>query len=137
MGVGLIKKSTFTVRGVWVSGLSDEEIFQEIGNIIANFELYKCDECTVAVMGWLQDNNIEGRVIKLKTAYGEDYILSTRLTNQGINSSITLNGIHYAVEIRGKVFDNISTEGSMFEDWKNDFDCPSGEFIIDYANDFI
>ncbi|BAZ11936.1 hypothetical protein NIES4071_37640 [Calothrix sp. NIES-4071] len=122
---------------MWVSRLSDEEIFQQLGNIVTNFELYKCDECAVAVMRWLQDNNIEGRVIKLQTAYGEDYILSTRLINQGINSSITLNGIHYAVEVRGKVFDNLSTEGLTYEDWKNDFDSPSGEFIIDYANDFI
>lgn len=65
-----------------MSRLSDEEIFQEIGNIVANFELYKCDECAVAVMRWLRDNNIEGRVIKLKTAYGEDYILSTYTSNK-------------------------------------------------------
>ncbi len=120
-----------------MSGLSDEEIFRYLGNIIANFELYKCEECAVAVMRWLQGNNIEGRVIKLKTAYGEDYILSTRLTNQGINSSITLNGIHYEVEVRDRVFDNLSTEGLTFEDWKNDFDCLNGEFIIDYPSDFI
>ena len=88
-------------------------------------------------MRWLQDNSIEGRVIKLKTAYGEDYILSTRQINQGVNSSITLNGIHYAVEVRGKVFDNLSTVGLTFEDWKNDFDCPSGEFIIDYPSEFM
>ena len=120
-----------------MSGLSDEEVFRELGSIVANFELYKCDECAVAVMQWLQDNNIEGRIIKIKTAYGEDYILSTRLTNRGINSSITLNGIHYAVEVRGRVFDNISIEGLTLEDWKNDFDCPNGEFIINYPSDFI
>ncbi|GJD22655.1 hypothetical protein RIVM261_076110 [Rivularia sp. IAM M-261] len=117
--------------------MSDEEVFRSVGNIVANFELYKCDECAVAVMLWLQDNGIEGRVIKLETAYGEDYILSTRLINQGINSSITLNGIHYAVEVRGRVFDNLSVEGLTFESWKNDFDCPSGEFIISYPEDFV
>lgn len=32
---------------VWVSQLSDEEIFREIGKIIQDFDLYQCDDCAV------------------------------------------------------------------------------------------
>ena len=50
-------------------------------------------------MQWLAENGIEG-IIKIQTAYGEDYIISTRLESQGIIDSITLNGIHYGVEVK-------------------------------------
>jgi hypothetical protein len=65
--------------------LSDEEIYQEVGKITATFGLYKCDECAKAVMLWLQEHDIEGRIIKIQTSDGEDYIISVRLENQGID----------------------------------------------------
>jgi Papain fold toxin 2 len=117
-----------------VSQLSDEEIYQEIGQIVAIFGLYKCDECANAVMDWLKQNDIKGRIIKIQTAFGEDYIISTRLEKQGINDSITLNGIHYGVEVKERIFDNLSTQGLTFSDWLDDFQCPSGEFLIDYLD---
>ncbi|MBD2194793.1 MULTISPECIES: papain fold toxin domain-containing protein [Calothrix] len=117
-----------------MSGLSDEEIYQEVGKIVANFQLYECYECANAVMHWLKQNDIPGRMIKIQTAFGEDYIISKRLESQGINDSITLNGIHYSVEVKDKVFDNLSIAGLNFRDWFNDFECPSGEFLIDYLD---
>jgi hypothetical protein len=102
-----------------MSQLSDDDIYQEVGKIVANFRILKCDECAQAVMQWLAENNIEG-IIKIQTAYGEDYIISTRLESQGIIDSITLNGIHYGVEVKERVFDNLSTEGLLREDWLND-----------------
>ena len=93
-----------------MSQLSDEKIYQEIGKIVESFDLYKCDECANAVMQWLRKNNIHGRIIKIETQLGEDYIISKRLEKQGINDSITLNGIHYGVEVKERVFDNILVE---------------------------
>lgn len=82
-------------------------------------------------MRWLKANGIEGKIIRLKTRYpDEDYILSDRLLNQGINDAITINGKHYGVEVRGRVFDNLSTEGMYREDWLSDFHCPSEQFDI-------
>jgi hypothetical protein len=118
-----------------VSQLSDEEIYQEVGKIVGQFEMYKCDEFATAVMQWLKENDIDGTIVKVQTAYGEDYIISTRLENQGITNSITLNGIHYGVEVKERIFDNLSTEGLTKEDWLNDFQCPSGEFLIDYLDE--
>ncbi|MBW4476356.1 MAG: hypothetical protein KME54_05645 [Tolypothrix brevis GSE-NOS-MK-07-07A] len=118
-----------------MSQLSDDDIYQEVGKIVANFRILKCYECAQAVMQWLAKNGIEGRVIKIQTAYGEDYIISTRLESQGIIDSITLNGIHYGVVVKERVFDNLSTEGLPTEDWLNDFQCPSEEFLIDYLNE--
>jgi hypothetical protein len=116
---------------VWVSRLSEEEIFQEIGKIIQNFDLYQCDDCARAIYQWLQNNNIQAKILKLKTKNRTDeYILSNRLERQDITNSITQNGTHYGVEVFGKVFDNLSVEGMTREDWVNDFDCLSREFII-------
>lgn len=56
--------------------------------------------------------------------------MSKRLERRGINESITLNGKHYGVEVRGRVFDNLSTDGLTGEDWIDDFSCPSEQFII-------
>lgn len=117
-----------------MSQLSDEEIYQKIGKIVAKFDLYKCDECATAVMQWLRENSILGRIIKIETRLGEDYIISTRLERQGINDSITLNGIHYGVEVKERVFDNLSIEGLTLSDWFNDFECASSEFLVDYLD---
>lgn len=119
-------------RGAWVSSLSDEEIYRKIGKITAKFELYKCEECAKAVMLWLQENDIQGKVILIRTKKRKEYyILSTRLERRGINESITLNGKHYGVEVRGLIFDNLSTEGLIREYWIKDFYCPSEQFIIE------
>ncbi len=115
-----------------MSSLSDEEIYQEVGKITANFKLYECDECAKAVMLWLEENNIKGKVIFIRTKKRKEYyILSKRLENRGINESITLNGKHYGVEVRGLIFDNLSVEGLTREYWIKDFYCPSEKFIIE------
>jgi hypothetical protein len=118
-----------------VCRLSNEEIYEEVGKIVANFELYQCQECANAVMQWLKENSISGRIIKIQTRLGEDYIISKRLERLLINDSITLNGIHYGVEIKARVFDNLSSEGLSLSNWLNDFECASGEFIVDYLDE--
>lgn len=117
-----------------VSELTKEEIFQEIGRIIANFTLYECDDCVRAIMQWLGANGIEGKIIKLKSKYNEDFILSERLECQGITEAVTINGRHYGVEVLGLVYDNISPTGMSLEDWQKDFHCPSEEFIIEHID---
>jgi Papain fold toxin 2 len=114
-----------------VSNLSDEELFQEVGKIVINFKLLTCLECATSVMQWLKANGIQGKIIRLRTKYkDEDYILSDRLINRGIQDSITINGKHYGIEVRGQVFDNLSTEGMSREDWLNDFHCMSEQFEV-------
>ena len=108
--------------------LSESQIYQEIGKIVSQFDLYQCYECAQSIMQWLTENEIEGKAIELRTRYhDEDYIISDRV---GSDESITINGKHYGVEVRGKVFDNFSPEGMTREDWLKDFHCQSEEFII-------
>jgi hypothetical protein len=108
--------------------LSDSQIDQEIGKIVSKFELYQCYECAKVVMQWLTENEIEGKLIELKTRYhDQDYIISDRVGN---DQSITINGKHYGVEVRGRVFDNLSPQGMTREDWLKDFHCQSEEFMI-------
>ena len=119
-----------------MSQLSNEEIFQEVGNIVENFQLLECFECAQAVMRWLKENSIDGTVIKIRNKKRKEYfILSTRLENRGVYESITLNGLHYGVEVCGRVFDNLSTDGMLREDWIDDFHCPSEQFIIEESPD--
>jgi hypothetical protein len=56
--------------------------------------------------------------------------MNRALERQGITDSITDNGVHYGVEVRGKVFDNLSPEGLAIQDWVNDFHCLSDEFDL-------
>lgn len=68
-------------------------------------------------MQWLGANEIEGKIIKLKTKYNEDFILSERLERQEITEAVTINGRHYGVKVLGLVYDNISPTGMSLEDW--------------------
>lgn len=109
-----------------------EEIYKEVGKIVNNFSLLQCDKCASSVVAWLKQNKIPYKIIRLKTRYDdEDFIISERLERQGITESITVNGNHYGVEIQGRVFDNISSEGMLRDDWVNDFHCPSEDFIVE------
>ncbi len=118
--------------------LTNEQIYRKISAIVSQFELFECYECTKEVIKWLKENQIKGKLIELKTKYrDEDYIISDRLSD---SQSITTNGKHYGVEIRGKIFDNLSTEGMTKEAWLQDFHCQSEQFLINereiYSDEF-
>lgn len=120
-----------------MSDFSDEEIYREIGAIVSQYDILKGDLCAKTMLKWLAENGIAGKLLKLKTKYREEFILSTRLERWGgVNESITTNGIHYGVEIRGLVFDNLSTDGLSTEDWVNNFSCRRGEFIVEELDGF-
>ncbi|MFH7024728.1 MAG: papain fold toxin domain-containing protein [Heteroscytonema crispum UTEX LB 1556] len=112
-----------------MSQLSPEEIYQAIGKIVANFPLLECDKCAIAVMQWVAENEIEGKIIRLKTKRRNEVFIASDRWNP--NESITENGTHYGVEVLGRVFDNLSTEGMAREDWLRDFHCPSEKFIVE------
>lgn len=108
---------------------SQEEIWNEISQIVTQFPILECDKCAIAVMQWLNSNNISGKILKLQTKRRSDlYIISERLS---CNESITDNGTHYGVEVFGKVFDNLSSTGLNRAEWLNDFQCRSGQFKLE------
>jgi hypothetical protein len=116
-----------------VNDLADEYIYAEVGRIVSQFDVYQCYDCAMAVMQWLRDNDIEGRIIELKTFYrDEDYIISDRL---GGEESIATNGKHYGVNVRGLVFDNLSDNGMTQTEWLEDFHCPSDRFTLSELGD--
>ena len=111
-----------------MSRLSVEEIYQSIGEIVSQFKNLECDKCAIALMVWLKDNGIEGKVLKLRTRRRNDFfIISDRYSP---SESITDNGIHYGVEVFGLVFDNLSRQGLPRDEWRNDFYCRSGGFYL-------
>jgi len=108
---------------------SREEVDREIGKIVEKFSILECDKCARAVITWLDENGIEGKLLKLRTRNPREfYIVSDRLNPE---QSITNNGVHYGVEVEGRVFDNLSTSGMSRLNWINDFHCPSEQFIIE------
>jgi hypothetical protein len=109
--------------------LSEAEIFKEIGRIAFAFPLLECDKCAIAIMQWLSENRIEGKILRLKTKRrSEVFITSDRY---GPEESITENGIHYGVEVFGKVFDNLSANGLSRATWLKSFHCRSEQFIVE------
>lgn len=114
--------------------LSDEEIYQQVANILGQFKLLECNECAEAIKKWLKANGINGIHLKISPLDKADFILSERW--DGGRATISQNGIHYGIEVRGKVFDNLSPIGVSREDWIADFYCGIGEFIIQEVDKF-
>ena len=97
----------------------------------------ECHQCAEAVKQWCQINGIPGYKLQLKTQDDfEDYIVSDRLEQGGISESITTNGIHYGVEVCGKVFNNLSSQGLGRDDWLQDFHSPSESFQLNIIEVF-
>jgi Papain fold toxin 2 len=120
-----------------VSQLSDEQVYWAIAKIVERFEILQCVECAEAILKWIRDNDVEGVILKLRTRYrDEDFIVSRRLEAQGIEESVTANGTHYGIEVRRRVFDNLSTVGMDRADWINDFSCPSEQLTVEELEDF-
>ena len=87
------------------------EIHEAIGRIAIRFPLLHCEECAAFIREWLKQRGVPGKIWRLSTRYDdEDFILSDRLEKRGNISSITENGVHYGVEVFGKMFDNLSQE---------------------------
>lgn len=116
---------------------TQEEVWQNISQIVAGYPLLECSRCAISVMEWLKANGIEGKILRLKTKRRSEVFIISDWRSQreahryGSNESITENGIHYGVEVFGKVFDNLSTEGLSREAWLNDFHSRSNQFIVD------
>jgi hypothetical protein len=110
---------------------SDEELYQAVGTITRQFPLLKCHECAIAIRSWLNRRQVPNKIWKISTQNEEeDFMISNRLEQQGITDSITDNGIHYGVEVRGKIFDNLSPDGMTLEEWVRDFHSISDEFDV-------
>ena len=112
-----------------LSLFSLDEIEGEIAKIIGQFTVFQGAECAEAIKKWLKANGIPGIYLKLKVKARGQFIVSQRL-DEG-KTTITLNGTQYGIEVSHLVFDNLSTAGLSRERWIEDFDCPSGQFLID------
>ncbi len=116
--------------------LSDDEVYQQVGRIVQRFGLMECFECAETVKRWLKDQEIDGIHLKLVPleAIRYRFIVSNRWENGA--EAVSQNGVHYGIEVRGKVFDNLSAEGLSREDWIQDFSCPAGGFTIEEVERF-
>ncbi|EDX72593.1 hypothetical protein MC7420_2501 [Coleofasciculus chthonoplastes PCC 7420] len=113
------------------------ELYQAIGNIVVRFPLLHCQDCASTLKRWLKQRQIPGKLWRLSTRYdNEDFILSQRQEQQGCFETITENGIHYGIEVYGKIFDNLSREGLTPDEWVKDFTSLSNEFDVKVIQEF-
>ncbi len=113
------------------------ELYEKIGKLVVRFPLLHCEACASTLKRWLKQRGIPGKIWRLSTRYDyEDFILSDRLEQQGCSETITENGVHYGVEVLGKIFDNLSEQGLSIDDWINDFTSLSDEFDVEVIEEF-
>jgi hypothetical protein len=104
---------------------------RQVRQIIHNFQNLECEDCARAIQQWLRDNGEVGQLLRIRTAMGEDFILSQRRLAIGDDASITENGMHYGVKVGDLVFDNLGLEGLSIAQWMADFECQSGDFLVE------
>jgi Papain fold toxin 2 len=113
------------------------ELHEAIGNLVIQFPLLHCLECASTLNRWLKQRGVSGKLWRLSTRSDpEDFILSDRLEQQGYSESITENGVHYGVEVYGKIFDNLSRQGLSPDNWVKDFTSLSNEFKAEVIEEF-
>lgn len=101
---------------------TEDEIYKSLTEISKKFGIFQCQACANDMQRWLEKHDVRGIRIKI-SAYASDFIISERV---GSHTTITKNGIHYGIEVRGKVFDNLPNTGISRQVWLNDFDCIGG-----------
>ncbi len=101
---------------------TDQEIHEKVFSIASRYGIFQCQACADEIQQWLQKRGIHGVSIKITTRMN-DFMISERV---GSHTTITQNGCHYGVEVRGKVFDNLPQTGIPKQDWLDDFECIGG-----------
>lgn len=101
---------------------TNQTIHHQVARIASQYRIFECEACAYEIRKWLKRKHIAGTYLTIRARMG-DFIISTRV---GGHTSITLNGFHYGVEVRGKVFDNLPDTGVSKEVWLNDFACFAG-----------
>jgi Papain fold toxin 2 len=130
MDQGIIESRFYLRESATVTpNRSNQEIYRLVGQIVVTFPLLECAQCARAVMLWLDLQGIPYQLLRLKTRRRSDMFIVSRRIASG--ESITENGVHYGVEVLGKVFDNLAAVGLERADWVQDFRCRSGGFIIE------
>ncbi len=99
--------------------LTAEEVWQRVGQITLAYPLLECDRCAIAVARWLERWEVDYRILRLKTTRRREMYITSDRHNR--DESITENGTHSGVEVMGRVFDNLSTDGLARDDWIRDF----------------
>lgn len=113
------------------------KLYEAIGDEVTQFPLLHCEECASTLRRWLKQRGIPGKLWRLSTRNdNEDFILSDRLERLGCSETITENGVHYGIEVFGKIFDNLSRQGLSPDDWVNDFTSPSNVFAVEVIEEF-
>jgi len=106
------------------------KLYEAISNLVVRFPLLHCEECVSTLKRWLKQRGIPGKIWRLSTRYDdEDFILSYCLQQQNCAETITENGVHYGVEVFGKIFDNLSRLRLSPEDWVKDFTSLSNKHL--------
>ena len=56
---------------------NQEEVWAEIGKIVARYPLMECDRAAIAVMAWLKQQKIPGKILKLRTQRKNEMFILT------------------------------------------------------------
>ncbi|MBC6429982.1 hypothetical protein FM036_03620 [Nostoc sp. HG1] len=102
-------------------------LHSQLSAIAAQFQIFECVPCAVALRQFLIEQNISGKQISLFTGSREDPFCN--IYHERLRQNISINGRHeaIAVEIDGQelIFDNIHPEGISRVDWFNNLYCPA------------
>jgi hypothetical protein len=107
--------------------VSEVEVQAALVAISSKYELFQCQACADEMRAWLEAHQVPGIYIQIHARIG-DFIISERVGDQ---VSITRNGIHYGVEVFGKIFDNLPDTGILRQLWLDDFESIGGYDIVE------
>jgi Papain fold toxin 2 len=97
----------------------DDEVYRQIGAIASQFGVFDCIPCARAIKGFLEEQQISGKHIKLDT--GSQDPLYGRIYDDGVGELIATTGHHegIAIAVDGQelIFDNIHPQGLIRATW--------------------
>ncbi|MAY21702.1 MAG: hypothetical protein CMC74_02880 [Flavobacteriaceae bacterium] len=106
-------------------------VFSNRGHQIAssiakqNASNFSCVPCAQNIIEALSKEGIEYNILRIKSNNTQSFI-GSRIFSKTKDDIISTNGYHYGIEVDGKVFDNIHTDGVDYNKWRDDFEIPSG-----------
>jgi len=87
------------------------------------FQPFQCKECAKAIVQALEERGVGGQVLDFKADGGAQFMVNQLVD---VDSSITANGTHRAVQVGEVVFDNYFRGGASYDSYIQALQAPWG-----------
>ncbi len=102
----------------------EAKLLQKLPKITKKYGLFKCVQCADEMVNLLKSEGVKGTLLEIRTIGSKG--MAGNIWSDVMQTNISTNGRHQAVQVGNMVFDNVHKKGIEYNKWIKDFFSPTG-----------